>query len=339
VSPRDRCRALAAPFPYFGGKGRIAGTIWQALGNPGNYVEPFAGSLATLLQRPDAPTTETVNDLDGLLVNAWRAIQADPASTAAAADYPVSELDLHARHLRMVAQRGDLTAKLTANPDYFDARLAGWWVWGACCWIGSGWCSGAGPWTLEEGRLVKGDRGQGIHKQLPHLGDRGRGIHKQLPHLGDRGRGVAAWFEALSTRLERVRIACGDWQRVLTPSVLERHGIAGVLLDPPYDPDAAGCHDPYAHGGEGGVSAKAAQWAFGHGDNPALRIVLCGYQGEHEPPTGWRAVQWKTRGGYGSQGAGRGRENACSERLWLSPHCLKTDAEAGYQPSLFGGAQ
>ena len=34
-------KPLAAPFPYFGGKRRAAPIIWEALGDPGGYVEPF----------------------------------------------------------------------------------------------------------------------------------------------------------------------------------------------------------------------------------------------------------------------------------------------------------
>jgi site-specific DNA-adenine methylase len=45
---------LAAPFPYFGGKSLACETVWAALGDPENYVEPFAGSAATLLGRPNA---------------------------------------------------------------------------------------------------------------------------------------------------------------------------------------------------------------------------------------------------------------------------------------------
>lgn len=44
--------SLAAPFPYFGGKRRAAPTIWRALGDPSGYVEPFCGSAAVLLARP-----------------------------------------------------------------------------------------------------------------------------------------------------------------------------------------------------------------------------------------------------------------------------------------------
>ena len=50
----------------FGGKSRLAPAIWERLGNPVVYVEPFAGSLACLLARPDgAGQREIVCDLDG----------------------------------------------------------------------------------------------------------------------------------------------------------------------------------------------------------------------------------------------------------------------------------
>ena len=90
---------LAAPFPYFGGKRRAAPRIWQALGDPSGYVEPFAGSAAVLLARPAfcGRRVETINDADGWLVNAWRAIQLSPADVAAHAWGPVCEIDYHAR--------------------------------------------------------------------------------------------------------------------------------------------------------------------------------------------------------------------------------------------------
>jgi DNA adenine methylase len=44
---------LKAPFPYFGGKSKIAGAVWQRFGDVQNYVEPFCGSATMLLARPD----------------------------------------------------------------------------------------------------------------------------------------------------------------------------------------------------------------------------------------------------------------------------------------------
>lgn len=37
--------SVAAPFPWFGGKRRIAHVVWQRFGDVPNYVEPFAGSV------------------------------------------------------------------------------------------------------------------------------------------------------------------------------------------------------------------------------------------------------------------------------------------------------
>jgi site-specific DNA-adenine methylase len=58
---------LAAPFPYFGGKSLACETVWAALGDPENYVEPFAGSAAMLLGRPNVGKVETINDADGFV--------------------------------------------------------------------------------------------------------------------------------------------------------------------------------------------------------------------------------------------------------------------------------
>jgi hypothetical protein len=53
---------LRAPFPWFGGKARVAGLVWERFGDVRNYVEPFFGGGAVLLGRPSAPRIETVND-------------------------------------------------------------------------------------------------------------------------------------------------------------------------------------------------------------------------------------------------------------------------------------
>ena len=90
---------LKAPFPYMGGKSRIAREVWRRFGDAPNYVEAFLGSAAVLLARPpfEGNRIETANDLDGHVCNFWRALQADPDAVAYYADWPVSELDLQAR--------------------------------------------------------------------------------------------------------------------------------------------------------------------------------------------------------------------------------------------------
>lgn len=314
---------MKAPFPYFGGKSRIAPAVWERFGRIDNYVEPFFGSGAVLLSCPTPGHTETVNDADGLLCNFWRALQADPDAVAEYADYPVSELDLHARHRWLVAQRADVE-RLLADPVWYDAQIAGWWVWGISQWIGSGWCE------LKRGASSPaGDAGRGVHRasdaharsygQLPHMGGGftdSKGVHSVKTGA------LATYLRTLSVRLRRTRVTCGDFARVLGPSVTWRHGTTAVFLDPPYA--AAGRAAVYAV--ESDAAYRAHEWAIANGDNPLLRIALCGYDGEHAMPAGWNPIRWKAAGGYGSQADGRGRENAARETVWFSPHCLDMNA-------------
>lgn len=324
---------MRAPFPWFGGKSRVASIVWDALGaDVTNYVEPFAGSLAVLLSRPGgAGPVETVNDADGFISNFWRAIAFSPEETAQWADWPVNENDLHARHAWLLSQSADLAARLEGDPEFHDPKVAGWWVWGICSWIGSGWCSGNGPWRVVDGKLENlGNQGRGINRQLPHLGDQGQGINRKRPHLGDQGQGVLELFERLAARLRRVRVCCGEWSRVCGPSVTHKHGLTGVFLDPPYGDAAKRTPGLYKEDSLD-VAALARAWAIENGSNPLLRIAFCGYEGEHEFPPEWQAFSWKSAGGFGSQGEnGIGRLNAHRERIWFSPHCL-----AGEQLSLF----
>ncbi len=324
---------LKAPFPWYGGKTRAAELIWQRLGNPANYVEPFAGSLAVLLQRPQPGPIETVNDKDAFIANTFRALQTAPTEVAAACDRAPNEADQHAIHSWLVAQRETFTARLMGDPDFYDAKVAGRWLYGICCWIGSGWCAGDGPWQSIEGELVH--TGDGIRKKLVHLGNAGQGVHRQLVHLGNAGRGedgLVAWFAALAARLRRVRVCCGDWQRVCGPSVTYKHGLTGILLDPPYSAEED--RDAALYAVDDGTVAHAVRaWCIEQGNHPLLRIVLCGYGTAHDEllAHGWTKDTWQANGGYGNQGDGRGRQNAQRETLWCSPACVPSSQLALFQ--------
>lgn len=65
------------PFTYFGGKTNMARRIVAHLPAHEHYVEPFAGSLAVLLQKPRA-RVETVNDINGEIVRFWRVLRDRP---------------------------------------------------------------------------------------------------------------------------------------------------------------------------------------------------------------------------------------------------------------------
>jgi hypothetical protein len=376
-------KPLKSPYPYFGAKSRIAPLIWKVFGNCRNYVEPFAGSLAVLLARPqehfetDINPIETVNELNPYISNFWRAIKADPEETAYYADFPVIETDLHARHLWLVNQ-GEFRETMMTDPHHYDTKIAGWYVWGLSQWIGHGWCSfehmtvDGKPWKRG---LALSSAGQGINtvsnrlpylhrankklnpdpdnqpsrklpkfppggvhrqglvdfpanqpsRQARRLSTSGQGINKvtrQLPFVGNAGRGDASpsrrdalyqYFEDLANRLRNVRVTCGDFERVLGPSVTEIGSTNAVFLDPPYLTN----EEIYGMA-KGSPALRALEWCKANWNNPNLRIALCGYEGEFEIPSDWRVIAWKGAKGY----SGSENKNRERERIWLSPACL-----------------
>lgn len=313
---------LVAPFPYFGGKRRAAPIVWDAIGDVGGYVEPFAGSAAALLARPafKGRRVETLNDADGWLVNAWRAIRLRPAEVAEHAFGPVTEIDYHARLAWLQERRTDgLVSWLEGDPEACDAKAAGWWLYVCACGIGDPW--GPGPWRVVDGRLtdVRG---------LPHLGDAGKGVNRELPHLGDAGRGgqrLVAYMQALAQRLERVRITAGDWRRVLKPSVTRAtagNSATGIFLDPPYSTGGSLYASTNTTDDHATISGQVREWCITA--PPDLRIVLAGYDAEHDDllDHGWTREVGKSGSGAGySTDADSGKR----ERLWLSPSCLTSE--------------
>jgi site-specific DNA-adenine methylase len=339
----------------------VATDVWQRFGVPDTYVEPFCGTAAVLLAAPYWPhqkVVETVNDANGFIPNAWRAIHADPNTVAHYADRPVYEPDLHAVHAALTGQRSQLAARLEGDPDYYDAKIAGWWIWGASCWIGQGFCSGRGPWSVQEDdegfsvlvkkpsedgvarqrQQITSNQGIFVARQKPYLSSAGQGINRSMPELAS-SRGVTKgvtrttvdiyeWMGDLSERLSGVRVLCGDWSRAVTYSVTSYHGTAAIFLDPPYSDNER--TDGLYSTDSMTVAHDVRKWCLTNGDNPQLRIALCGYSSEHDKleDLGWERFEWKANGGYGNQGKSskaKGRKNATREVIWFSPHCLKPD--------------
>ena len=278
-----------------------------------------------LLGRPEPfEGVETVNDIDGLICNFWRALQHAPDDVAKHADNPVNENDLHARHYWLTERKDSLAPKLEGDPEWFDAKIAGWWCWVTCCWIGSGVCSGDGPWGVVE---IDGVR------QLVHLSNAGMGATASESISATPEGGIYEWMNALAERLKRVRVCCGDWRRVTggkSGDSLKHFFAAGnkcaIFLDPPYSAEADRTNTLYRKE-DLTVAHDVREWAIRQGNDPRLRIALCGYAGEHEMPDGWKMLEWKTRGGYASvaDGETNGKKNCRRERIWFSPHCLAPD--------------
>ena len=303
-----------------------------------------------LLNRPEPRNiVETINDADGFVCNFWRSIQSAPDDVARWCDSPPSDLDLWARHRWLVdkAAELDLAATLESDAEFYDAKIAGWWVWGICCWIGSGWCSAK---VRKRQRIHTADTGKGVHKaalhrKRIHTGDAGMGVHKAALHrnciqTGDAGKGakysadmesVQQWLRVLSERLRPVRILCGDWSRAVQSGVLRYGSVTGIYLDPPYAYDAKREANLYSTD-SATVAHDVREWCIENGDNPKFRIALAGYDTEHGELVdhGWTVSEWTPHGhGYasGAEKNEQGKENVKRERLWLSPHCLHAKQE------------
>ena len=313
---------LKAPFPWFGGKRKIAPEIWDRFGIPTQYIEPFCGSAAMLLAAPKAASLEVVCDANGFIANFWRAVKNQPCAVAEWADYPVSHIDLGARHIWLSEQRATIAIELLDANWPGDAKVAGWWLWGQCSWIGSGWCewAGSGPARQQRGEGHTGggegpdatSAGMGIQAagQVPHASNAGRGYEALLTSSG---RAAWVWLHKLADRLERVRVVHGDWSRCLNSHYGGND--TAVFLDPPY------LAYERLYGTEAPVAKEVAEWAREH---PTLRIALCGHAGDYDLP-GWEIAQWSRSGNtYGSD---KTKDEEC---VWYSPGCLPKR-----QPGLF----
>ncbi len=274
----------AAPFPYVGGKARIAELVWSRIGSVDTYAEPFAGSLAVLFGAPTAAAVEVVGDVDGHITNVWRSLTWAPDEVATWATWPPSSIDLRARRVWLVERRALLTEQLLADPLYHDAQAAGWWLWGKGLWSPPSWPEL--PPTQHDATMKLHAFGMGVH---------GLRVRERLPEV----------FGELSARLRHVRIHQGDWRECVRRWVGPANGVRGVFLDPPYHARSGRHHHLYAvddlH-----VAEDVAAWALERGDDPCWRIVLCGLADEHDMQ-GWERITWDDRTG---------------ETIWCSPHCV-----------------
>lgn len=343
AAARESLRAvketLSAPFPYFGGKSRVADLVWQRLGEVRKYVEPFAGSAATLLRRPAPAGRETINDVNHYLVNFWRAVKANPRAVAKHAAWPIAEADLHARHryLLLGAPAEEFRRRIEKEPKFCDPEFAGYWVWGMSTWIAGGWCDLAS--LRKDGEPTQPRPNEST------MGVNAASRRDRLPEI----------MRQLSERLQRVAVCYGHWKRVCdSPSTMRCRGVTGAFVDPPYAKNVERMHAwvdalegrgdaPPAsqstnradglYAGERAcdidrVVAEVHLWCRKWGFDSQIRIALCGYAGEHDAleDLGWTVMSWKAQGGYSNRSGPARNGNCRRERIWFSPACLAAEA-------------
>ena len=307
---------LQAPYPYFGGKSRIAPRVWELLGDPHTYIEPFFGSGAVLLARPACRPNarrEIINDADGMVANFWRAVQAAPAEVARYADWPCVHNDILPRRRWLKERAPELVSRMAADPEYRDPKAAGWWVWLMNHWIGG---EALSENIAPEG-LGKIPRMEGAGFYTPPAGYEAG----QPGTAGAARTAIAARLGNLADRLRTVKVVCGDWSRVLGGEWVFSRGPCGIFLDPPYGGDTI--HSKvYAHDSFS-IAGEVREWCLENGNRPNARIILCGYGVEHDAllSWGWRKEAWKANGGYAHQRKDGTNDNCEKERMWISPGC------------------
>jgi hypothetical protein len=303
---------------------------------------------------------ETVNDKDGFVANVWRSLQFSPDETAKWCDWPVNHADLIARKATLIKNEDMLLENLCKDDSWHDPKLAGYWIWAASCWIGSGLtCPGQIPYISDGGTGVHaigqiphiGHGGRGVHStgKRPHISDGGKGVHStgkiphisnggkgvhaigQIPHIGHGGTGVQepykttifTHFRQLAERLRYVRVVCGDWERICGGNWQNKCGMCGIFFDPPYAGDDRRS-DIYQHDSST-VALDVLKWCIERGGGKDYRIVLAGYSEHDELAShGWHKQSWQANGGFANQGSkdSQGKINKKKETLWFSPHCL-----------------
>lgn len=290
---------VKSAYSYFGSKAKVAPIIWKAFGNISNYIEPFGGSLAVLLANPSPCKVETVNDKDHFIPNFWRSIKNDYETVIKYADFPVSEVDLHARHKFLISQK-DFFVNMENDPDYFDAKIAGYWIYGQCASIGNNWLQPKGL------------------NSMPLLSSAGGGIHGITYNIHEQ-------FEKLQNRLRRVRVCCGDWEKLISPSItfkskaLSSKDITGVFLDPPYNQT----NRTKIYKEDNNIFLNVYNWAIQNESNSKLRIAICGYEDDYMFPSTWTKYSWAANGGMSSLGNAQGKINSKKETIWFNSNCLE----------------
>jgi site-specific DNA-adenine methylase len=151
-------------------------------------------------------------------------------------------------------------------------------------------------------------------------------LSRQIPMLSSSGQGITSlkrraalvdYMMMLSDRLQTVRITCGDWSRVMGPSVTHGVGVTGVFLDPPYMTSSE-----LYNGVKTNVTMEVLAWCKENWANPKLKIALCGYEGDMPVPVEWKCYEWKAPKGYQTTD----NDGRTKERIWFNDACTDPNA-------------
>jgi DNA adenine methylase len=195
---------ITALAPWFGGKRNLAATIVEEIGPHAAYWEPFCGSMAVLLAKPEA-TMETVNDLHADLINLARVIKVEALA-----------IELYGRLARTLACKvlmDEAAARLAERKNGAAAdepdidRAEDYFL---TSWLGRNGVSGTISYNQGYSRRFTKNGG--------HAATRWIGAVESIPWWHERLRAVSVLSECGISILDRIEDADG----------------VAIYLDPPY---------------------------------------------------------------------------------------------------------
>lgn len=267
---------IGAIAPWFGSKRTLAPLIVEEFGPHRAYWEPFCGSLAILFEKLSS-TMETVNDLNGDLVNLARVVQ-DDALSVKLFDRLYRVTCSEAQH-REAAERWKAQGKLPAGAEPDLERAVDYFI---CSWNGRNGVAGTANYNQGFCRRFTKNGG--------HAAKRFASAVESIPDWWDRLRGVTILSADAFT---------------LIPKIEDAKGVV-IYCDPPYIEKGA----KYLHDFTGGDHARLAEQL---GRFEETRVVVSYYDhprlAELYPATRWTKIPLKATKALVNQGM-RDKEGA-----------------------------
>ena len=347
---------MDSPIVYFGGKRKAAPLIWRLFGRVYRYVDPFMGSLSVPLACPYEIPRVVVNDLNCLLVNFWRALQRDPEAVAYWAEYPSSHVDLMARREWLRQQWPTAVQAMQLDPEWHDARMAGWYVWVVSnaidltknlrpATVDMQQAYAKAVATARQFRLDWDTQTLDTPDISPVLGQQKQRVMRPRGPQDKTSDQISMWIGGLAEHMRTWIIICKDWTSIVSSRVIlgtipsEAPHVCALLLDPPYDTGVVPRGKVYAVD-DTQIASTVRGWLFTPNEkdgiipwyHPRLRIILCAYEGDHDPLPDSRTYRWSDRSDAHNQIPISHRPQK-KEILIANPACL--DPDGARQESLF----
>ncbi len=134
-----------------------------------------------------------------MLVNAWRAIKHAPQKLAEICADPNSQVLYWQRICYIVKHKEDLLNRILQDDEYFDVKLAGYWLYYKGCEIGT-----IDLDNIDVEKIYKSTT-NGITVGRNQLVSN-NGIHAGYNKIADKEEKLLAWFSDLKSILENTKI-------------------------------------------------------------------------------------------------------------------------------------